>query len=346
MIRILYASCHSILEYDEVSLLHQLGYEVFSPGAYVCPLNPGDSTLRPGIPGLVYDPDILEQFHKICAAHPTEDAKDHLTKEFVDNFDIVLIMHLPRWVVNNWEVIKHKRVIWRTIGQSITSVEQQLKPYRDQGMEIIRYSPMEVNIPGFIGQDALIRFYKDPEVYKDWKGTNRRVITFGQHMQSRDQACNYRFFEEVTRPYSRHLYGPGNEGHPWSTGKVSHETLIQEMQMNRVYFYTGTHPASYTLNFIEAWMTGIPIVAIGPQHGNASYFHNHNLYEIPHLVTSHSDGFVSDSIQELREYISMLLSNDTAAQLISKKGRKQAIRHFGKDMISAAWKKYLDEGGK
>jgi hypothetical protein len=31
-----------------------------------------------------------------------------------------------------------------------------------EGLEIVRYSPMERNIPGYIGEDALIRFYKDP----------------------------------------------------------------------------------------------------------------------------------------------------------------------------------------
>ena len=33
--KILYLSCHSILEYDEVKLLTGMGHYVFSPGAYV-----------------------------------------------------------------------------------------------------------------------------------------------------------------------------------------------------------------------------------------------------------------------------------------------------------------------
>lgn len=344
MKKILYLSCHSILEYEEVLLFHELGYEIFSPGAYIQPANPGDATLRPEIPGLVYSKDILEQWYKICQAHPGKDGKDHLTKEFVDNFDIVIIMHLPRWIINNWEVMKHKRVIWRTIGQSIQNVEAQLKPFRDQGMEIVRYSPKEENIPGYIGGDALIRFYKDPEQYGNWTGDQRRIITFAQHMKDRGQACNFTFFEEVTRPFPRHLFGPGNETiGDWATGKVPYSKLQEELRSNRAYFYTGTHPASYTLNFMEAWMTGIPIVAIGHKHGNAAYFHNHDLYEIPQLITHGVDGFVSDDPTQLRVYIEILLSNMDMAKAISANAREKAIKIFGKDVIQQKWRNYLNE---
>jgi len=342
--RILYLSCHSILEYDEVKMFHELGHEVFSPGAYVEPANPGDATLRPAIPGLIYDPDIVKQFHEIGARHPGEDAKNYLTKEFVDNFDCIIVMHMPRWIAGNWPEIKHKRVIWRTIGQSVSTTEQELAPYRKRGMEIVRYSPKERNIPGYIGQDALIRFYKDPADYGPWNGNNKRVITFAQSMKQRGPACSFDFFEEVTRKFPRHLYGPGNEGiGPWASGKVSYDQLKEEMRCNRVYFYTGTHPASYTLNFIEAWMTGIPIVALGPEHGNASYFPGHDLYEVTDLIQTHYSGFVSDNPYELQGYIQMLLDNDDIASLISTQGRQMAIHHFGKDRIYKSWQEYLGE---
>lgn len=343
--KILYLSAHSVLEYLEVKMFYELGYEIFSPGAYVEPLNPGDSTLRPAIDGLVYNPDILAQWHKLAATCSGEDAKNHLTKEFVDNFDIIIVMHLPRWITENWDAIKHKRVIWRTIGQSIASVEQQLYSFRQMGLEIVRYSPMEWNIPGFIGSDAMIRFYVDTDEYQVWVGDKQRVITFGQSMKQRDQACNFTFFEEVTRPFDRHLFGPGNEGvGPWTTGKVSYEEQKKELKHNRVYFYTGTHPASYTLNFMEALAAGIPIVAIGYDKGNAKYFHNHRLYEIPQLLNNGINGFISDHPQELRDYIGVLLENSSIARTISNNARKTAKHHFGKEMIYGAWKHYLDNG--
>jgi hypothetical protein len=342
--KILYLSCHSILEFDELKLLTELGHEVFSPGAFVEPANPGDASLRPGIPNLIYDPYIREQYDKIGAAHPGEDGKDHLTKEFVDLFDCVIVMHITRWISNNWEVIKHKRVIWRTIGQSISDRENEILPYRLQGLQIVRYSPMENNIPGFVGSDALIRFYKDENELCNWEGSNKRVITFGQHMKARGDACSFAFFEEVTRPFPRHLYGPGNEGiGEWTTGKVPYSQLIHELQMNRVYFYTGTHPASYTLNFMEAWMVGIPVVAIGSDHGNSKAFINHNLYEVPSFIKNGINGFCSDNIEELRSYIKELLNNDSLAKSISEEGRKEAIVHFGKANIKNQWKEFLEK---
>jgi hypothetical protein len=339
--RILYLSCHSILEYDEVKLLTELGHDVFSPGAYVEPANPGDSSLRPGIPGLEYDKDILQEFHAIHDRFPGEDNKDHLYKEFVDHFDCVIVMHLPRWIQRNWHAMHHKRVIWRTIGQSVSGIEMHLAPYRRQGMEIVRYSPKEANIPGQIGQDALIRFYKDPEDYGNWTGEKERVVTFAQHMQQRNRACNYTLFDNVTRPFDRRLFGPGNESGDWQMGKVPFEQLQEEMRTNRVYFYTGTHPASYTLNFIEAWMTGIPVVAIGHEFGNANYFPGHDLYEVHELLTDGMDGFVSDNPQKLQNDVRLLLDDYALAKTIGQKGRKRAIEVFGKETIKEQWRRFL-----
>jgi glycosyltransferase involved in cell wall biosynthesis len=341
--KLLYLSCHEVLEHDELSLFHELGYEVFSPGAYVSNENKGDNGLRLAIPGLKDNRDLLDQWHQLAQTMPGVDPKYALSKEFVDNFDIVLVMHIPEWISNNWEAFGDKRVIWRTIGQSISHIEAKLKPYREKGMEIVRYSPNEVNIPGFIGQDALIRFYKDPEEYKGWTGDVSQIVTFAQAMKQRDQACNFSFFKDVTEPFPRKLYGPGNENTgDFAEGPVPHKVQKEILRESRAYFYTGTHPASYTLNFIEAWMTGCPIVSIGWEHGNASYFPNHDLYEVHQLITDSVNGFVSDDKNELRSNIHQLFKYPDLAAEISNKGRAEAIRHFGKDMIKASWKTYLE----
>lgn len=58
------------------------------------------------------------------------------------------------------------------------------------------------------------------------------------------------------------MFGPGNEGAPESGGMLSYEQMKQKMRENRAFFYTGTRITSYTLGFIEAFMTGIPIVSV------------------------------------------------------------------------------------
>ena len=177
--KLLYLSCHNVLEYDEIRLFHELGIDIFSPGAYI---NPSNIFSRPGISGLSYDPEDLRLFHAIGQSFPGEDNKNHLTKELVDRFDVVIVMHQPNYIYNNWEVMKHKKVIWRTIGQSVQILEESMQPYVKQGLKIVRYSPLERVIPGYAGEDALIRFYKDPEDFKDWVGNEIKVITFAQNI--------------------------------------------------------------------------------------------------------------------------------------------------------------------
>jgi hypothetical protein len=341
--KILYLSCHAVLEHSEVKLLSELGYEVFSPGAYWDPPT-GGCGMRPPLPDLKYDPEIVKKWAFHETIHPELDGKGYLTPEVVEPFDCIIVMHIPDWIDGpNWEVIKNKRVIWRTIGQSLASIEQRMKPYFDKGIEIVRYSPTEANIPHFAGQSGLIRFYKDPNEYCGWTGQNKRVITFGQEMQQRGSACNYPIFERVTRSFPRALFGPGNNQSEFGMGKVSFDQLKKEMRDNRVYFYTGTHPASYTLNFIESWMSGIPLVCVGPEHGNANHLRNHDLYEIPSLIQNGVNGFISDDENELVSYIRELMNSDELAEKISVEGRKTAIQHFGKDMIKASWDAYLSD---
>jgi glycosyltransferase involved in cell wall biosynthesis len=342
MTRILYLSCHEILEHDELKLFQELGYGLFSPGAYVEPQNRGDGDLRPGIPGLVYNPDVVAQYHRIGAQFPGQDGKRHLTKEFIDNFDVIIVMHIPEWIELNWEAMKHKRVIWRTIGQSVASVEKRMAPYKAQGLQVVRYSPREVRIPHFAGMDALIRFYKDPAIYQGWTGGVPQVITFAQSMQQRGTHCNYALFEQVTRPFQRKLFGPENHQPGFGMGKISWAEQIRELQRSRAYLYTGTHPASYTLNFIESWMAGIPVVAIGPKYGNADVWRNHDLYEIQDLIQNGVNGFISDEPAILTSYVQKLLTDEALARRISAAGRAEAIRHFNKDMIKASWKAFLE----
>lgn len=339
--RILYLSCHSILEFDEVRLFHELGHEIFSPGAYVEPMNVGDDSLRPGIKGLEYDPEIAQMWQAHEQIFPERNGKEYITKEIADCFDVIIVMHMPHWITMNWDAIKHKTVVWRTIGQSIDKQEAALKSYRDK-IKIVRYSPRESSIPNYIGSDALIRFYKDPEEFKEWNGKTKRIITLSQSMPKRASACSFGVFEEATKNLPRALFGPGNEAAgEMALGRLSFEDLKKELRENRVYFYTGTHPASYTLNFIEAWMTGIPIVAVGPAYGNSEYIPGHYLYEVHSLIDSGVDGYVGDSVDELRGQCVMLLEDEVAAREIGGAGRKRAIELFGKDLIKEQWQEFL-----
>ncbi len=331
--KILYLPCHSILEYDEVSLLTELGHDVFSFGSYLNPASPHDNK-RPPIPGKYDD-------HLVSVA--TRYSKDNLHSDLIEPFDIIIVQHVPDWIVSNWKKIKHKKVIWRTIGQSTDLIEHTLEPYRKEGLKIVRYSPREENIGWYLGADAIIRFYKNPEEFKDWNGNISKVITLGQSIQKRGDFCRFDIFDKATEGLERTVFGADNDdlGELWG-GQLDYESLKRELRDNRVFFYTGTQPASYTLGFIEAMMTGIPVVALGNELGNSLYKKEQDTYEVPHIIENGVNGFVSDSVEQLRDYVHLLLNNHEEAKRISVAGRETAVKLFGKSNIMRQWQDFLE----
>lgn len=331
--KLLYLSCHSILEYDELKLFEELGIDYFSLGSYVIPTHPVD----PIRPPLTHFPDDWLSRN----APP----RDNIPQEFIDKFDVIVVMHVPEWIEQNWDKFKGKRVIWRTIGQSTPEIEARMQVFANQGMEIVRYSPREANLEPTAGCSKIIRFYKDEREFGNWNGAGNEVITFAQDMKHRGEFCNYDTFVELTKGLNTHIYGPKNENSGGLNGGfLTYEQMRQKMRDARVYVYTGTQPASYTLNFIEAWMTGVPIVAVGPKFANslnAKHETTADLYEVQDLITNAVNGFCSDDPAELRRYIEALLKDVRLARRVGEMGRQKAIELFGKEVIKLKWKEFL-----
>jgi hypothetical protein len=328
--RILYLSCHSILEYDELKIIEELGIEYFSLGSYLDPQKPVDD-IRPAL-----GQARIEEFYSNAPD------RNNIPKEFFDKFDTIIVMHVPEWIEKNWEKMKHKRVIWRTIGQSTTAVEKRLEPFRAEGLEVLRYSPREANIEGNIGADAVIRFYKDPEEFKDYTGVEKVAINFTQNMKNRAEFCSYDAFMDVASKVEKvRVYGPNNENlGKMNGGFLTYQEMRQAMRDARVYIYTGTQPASYTLNFIEAMMTGIPVVAFGDKFANSMRIAG-DTYEIPDIIQNGFSGYFSDDKETIIKCINHLLNNPKLAKRIGAVGRARAIELFGKEKIKEEWKTYL-----
>lgn len=328
-----YISCHSVLEYDEVKLLTELGHDVFSNGAYADPK--GHFTLpRPGIEGAKFHEDMLE----VSRLHP----RTQLPPELIEPFDCFIIMHSPDVLLENWPRIKHKRVIWRSIGQSTPALEAKLRPLVEQGLEIVRYSPKEARLANFAGVTELIRFYKDPSEYKDWNGSKGNVVNFTQSLLGRRNFCHYDEIVSTLAGFDSKVYGTGNEDlGALNGGETTYEMQKQIMRECGVYVYGGTWPACYTLSIMEAMMTGCPVVAIGDTLARTDKFEQLDFYEIPDIITNGINGFYSDSVDEMRTYVKNLLENPTLAKEIGKAARKRAIELFGRDTIAKQWQDYL-----
>lgn len=330
--KILYLSCHSILEYQEVKLFTELGHSVLSLGAYQNPSKPQDEK-RPAINGF-YD-DALQ-------AIAIQTSKDNLHQELIDWADVIMVMHVPEWIINNWTKLKGKTVVWRTIGQSVPDIETRMSLPRAMGLKIVRYSPEEKNIEGFAGEDAMIRFYADPDEFKGYTGEIEKVMTVAQSMKKRGDYCGYGIFDEATRNNARVVFGPGNEEIPYSGGLLNYDELREAYKKHRAYFYTGTYPASYTLNFMEALMTGIPIVAIGRRLADLKIFPGMDCYEVDKIIKNGVNGFISDSVEDLSEYVNFLLERPEEAKQIGENGRRTALELFGKNNIKSQWNDFFN----
>jgi glycosyltransferase involved in cell wall biosynthesis len=337
-IKLLYLSCHETLEQQELQLFSDMGIDVFSLGAYTNP-DGHPSLKRPPVTGLTKHPE----FYKYDSEYP----KTNLPKEFFDNFNVVMVMHTPEWITENWEKMKDKKVIWRSIGQSNTNVENMIRRMRYEGMKVVRYSPMEENIPANIGSDATIRFYEDENDLKDWNGNTKRVINITQSLKGRGDLCHYNEIMQIISGFPSLIYGTGNDNlGPLNGGSLSYDLIKGALRDNRAFVYGGTWPACYTLSFIEALMTGIPEVSIGPKLAeelpSIPYQNRFDFFEIPQIITNGKNGFYSDDVNELRGYIDKLLEDQDLAKRVGEEGRKTAIKLFSKEKARENWTKFFD----
>lgn len=326
---LLYVSCHSVLEYDELKLFNEMGIDVFSHGRYVDPMDADGDNKRPLLPELTFYPELF----KMAKATP----KEALHPGLFEWADTVLYMGTVDWIEANWKAMEGKRVVWRSIGQSTPAIERRLAALK--GLIKVRYSPLEATIPDYAGADALCRFYKDEEEFGGWNGDCARIISIGQMVKHRNAYCGLTWFERATEGLPRMLVGPHNEDiETMESPELSYEVLKNVLRNSRAFFYTGTYPAPYTLGFVEAWITGIPVVAIGQRLRDYHFQNAPGLYEIPELLgRSTFAGYWADSIPLLRGACKSLLESQGFAVQCGKAGRAAAIPLFGKQAALRDW---------
>ena len=346
---ILYLGSHAILEYDQVRLWTGLGYDVFSIGAYMDPRRP-EVDLRPAINAQSH-PELAalviaqrERHAAEPAGYPIIDwAKADLHQGLIDWADTIIVDCYPEsWIVFNWPRIREKRVIWRTIGQSGPQTETMMG--RLEGLQIVRYSPAEQRAygPMFAGEDAMIRFAKDPADFGPWlpdgtigfqDGTvGPYIANLAQHEPDdrRDPFLHWDWVTAATEDLPFVPAGPNSEA-KGGLGSLSYDAMRAYLARARAYIYSGTVPASYTLGLIEAMMTGVPVVSIGPgAFGTGSLFEAHEI-----ALESFDDPAHAHSV--LANY----LRSQAIAAEDGVEARARAIDLFGVDNIARQWVDFL-----
>ncbi len=290
-------------------------------------------TKRPLLPELTFYPELF----KMAKATP----KEALHPGLFEWADTILYMGTVDWIEANWKAMAGKRVIWRAIGQTTPAIERRLSVL--EGLVKVRYSPLEATIPDYAGADALCRFYKDEKEFGGWTGETRQIMSVGQMVKHRNAYCGLQWFEQATEGLQRVLIGPHNEDvTTMLSAEVSYEELKREYRNNRVFFYTGTYPAPYTLGFVEAWITGIPVVAIGHRERDWHFRSAPGLYEIPDLIEHGRTGFCAEwGPTQMHKYCEALLEDLSYARRIGIQGRAAAIPLFGKQAAIRDWSAVL-----
>ena len=328
--KILYYSCHEILEYDEVRLLRSLGHDVFSIGCCQSQV----WKFRPAL-----EQGALEQaadlFERECV-HGADYRSTKISRQFIDCFDAIIVMSEAGFITKNWTLLKDRPVIWRTVGMGVEAQEYLLEAQRAEGLKIVRYSAAERRNPAYLGEDALIRFYVDEA--EPWVGDEETILTFANRFADRHPS-EFAFFERATTGLRRKIGGAANLGVGGATGSVSNEDQKIFLRDSRAYFYCHGTYIPYTLNFIEAWTAGIPVVAVDPRQ--EGFGHEIRYAEVPDLILDGETGFLVGDELHARRVLRDLLDDQQLARTISASARSAASALFSRTNAETRWQRFL-----
>ena len=335
-LKILCVSVHPVLEYDEIKLFEDMGHEVFALGFFFHRATPGN--LRPPLPETDWHQMCARAFAEMGCSRLSTNIEWSVTEQFCALFDVIIVHHNHHFIAGNWDQIQSTPVVWRTIGQELHWAEDAIRPFRERGVKIVRWSPEERFIERYIGDDAVIRSAKNPDDWTGWTGESSRILTFNNNFRARGEGMSFDFYQACVTGFPFDLYGLNNPDVPGWRGTATPDKQQSLLRDHRLAFVTGTYPAPYTLGFIEAWMTGIPVVHVGRKRFTKD---NRGTYEIDHLIANGESGFLVDEIDGARLIFRMLLDDIDLCRHISTNGRAAAIKNFGTEQARVKWAEFF-----
>lgn len=337
MINLLYLSCHSQLEYNELLTFKNLGFNVKSIGAYTDPHHPFNPNEQKVLLDLEPDPDFIAKAKPIQQGWPNTP----LTKELVKDFDIIVITHSFEVLDKNFEVIKDKILIRRTVGQGHSGYEALFSKYNNY-LKTVRVSKNERNYKPYLGEHAIILGALQPSIYDgNWVGDVQKVLTIKNRIKKNPWHTRYETWKFLVTGFEHLLIGGNNEDVPKALSGVSHATIVEALRHYRVCICMPSRPAPLTYGLQEALMMGIPIITLGPNLGDGG----EHTYEHHEIIENGVSGFYSDDLYDLRDMIQILLVDDKMAKEISENEKQLANRLFHPKVIQEQWKNFFNSIG-
>ena len=343
--KLLYISCHEVLEYDELRMFTELGIDVSPIGFYFNPQEPM-SNIRPPIPNLNINKDFAYVFMQTNPNYILPGLREicglvKITKELIESFDIIYICYYPDIILKNDKTLfNDKMVILRTIAVPDEGLESMYAEClnRVPHLKIVRMSNLEKTVSNFCGYDMCITQTVDTNLYSGWHGTEPSVLTVNKYFKERNTDCGFNLYEEVTKSFKRKLIGVGNNDLPYAEDGVSQEQLLEYLKSHRVYFPGYSRPSPITYSFIEALCTGIPIVSMGKELGYEGL-------EYTNYIENGVSGFYSDDIKELKSCIHTLFVDYNLAIKMSVEARNIGMKYFDWSIAKDKWKRFFKHIG-
>jgi len=211
-------------------------------------------------------------------------------------------------------------------------------------LKLVRGSERESTLPNYAGHDAIIHCHVDEDIYKDWRGGEDKVLSFANDFPARLNHPNfdcYRAYRQIQPHVPFTLHGVQSEM-AGGKGFVSWEQQQELYRTHNVYFAIPSPPSTQTYNFLEAWMTGCPVVTFGEKLGNGV---GYSTWEPPYLIENGVDGFFSDDLNELISACHDIIDDKDLQEQFSEEGRKKCLKYFGKKVVEKQWREFFKELG-
>ena len=136
----------------------------------------------------------------------------------------------------------------------------------------------------------------------------------------------YDFYVKAVEGVTSKLGGAGNDDLPGTLGIVDFATQRRLLTTSALYFYGAGTFIPYTLNSMEAWLSGIPLVAVDCR---AVYSEPQCRFaEVPTLITSGVNGYLVRTPEAARRTIRDLMKDGKLAQRIGEAGAKRVRAYF------------------
>lgn len=345
------ASGHPLSEADDLLMWEKLGIEWFSTGYYRETDSPGDlPTIKRPLSNLNVgksksDTFIIDKAGSLIgkknATYTGQVAKNlwSFDKDFISQFDVIVINHIIENLKNNEKVLAGKKIILKTYARHELSHEPYIEGlHRKKLIKVVRNSPCELERRRNMAHDMIIRgsLVKDEHEVSGWNGDTKQVITFNNTFEAGGKTrANYINLTRRTQ-YPFILGGANNK---MGLGYVKHADKIKLLQDSRVSLCTGSPGANNTYSFVEAWVMGIPIVCFGrPLWDNPTC-------EPEQLIEHGVTGYIVKNLEDAADVINTLMKNHTLAKYISANARQKAISIYGRDVLARQWTKLFQTLG-